>query len=101
MGFGCLQGSLLCVNPEICGKLLQLSVKEKHTAEDAESQAKDARQRAEVAVGEKNALKATLERQIAILEDKVCHPQHACNSFHQYCPDSELVQFMLLLLQSP
>lgn len=50
---------------------------EKHTAEDAESQAKDARQRAEEAVSEKHALKETLEKQIAILEDKVCRPQDA------------------------
>ena len=59
---------------------LQLSVHGKHTAEDAESQAKDARQRADEAVSEKNALKETLERQISILEDKVCRPQLAYNT---------------------
>jgi hypothetical protein len=54
----------------VAGVLLQLSVKERHTTEQAQAQAMDARQRAEDAVIEKNALKETLERQITILEDK-------------------------------
>ena len=51
--------------------LVQMSVKEKHAAEVAQSEANNARIRAEDALQEKKALKESLERQIAILEDKV------------------------------
>lgn len=51
-----------------------MSVKEKHASEVAQTEAKNARMRAEDALQEKKALKEKLERKIAILEEKVCIP---------------------------